>query len=707
MSSEARRGRPTRQGGFGRSSTLIFGGGALVVTALLVVAVVGGLSAKHPAGQASSSGNGKSAKVAKGAKPAKTAASVTTTTTHAEAIDELLSKVSMSPANGSTKQPLSTVVTLRASGARLESVRVSVLPGGGKLKGALGAAGDEWHSTGRLFPGSTYMVHYVVVGTEAGPATSAATSTGVATFSAKGLATFTTAPPASIVTASVFPSPGIAVGVGQPIVFMFSQPVDTLAAQEAVESHLSIAMSKPVPGGWHWFSSVELHFRPTSYWPVGDQVEVNGNLNGWDAGGGAWGAGVVSTAFVIGNSHISVVNLTTHEMTVTDNGQLLYDWPISAGQPRWPTQDGTHIVLDRESVVHMISSTVGIPVKSPAGYNEFVYWDVHISDSGEYVHAAPWSVAEQGFENVSHGCVNLSPADAEVFFHFSRVGDIVEVTDGVRPPLQGDHGVMDWSFGAGVTWTPAKVTQLRTSVTTIPVTSLPPPPGAPTGGPVPTLPPPSTTTTATPTTTTTAPPPTTTTTAATLPAPSTTLVAPTTVQPAPTTTKSVVTTPAKPALVKTRPVTTTTRVAPTTARPAHTTTKPPRTTTTKPAPTTTKPPRTTTTKPAPTTTRPPRTTTTRPAPTTTRPAATTTTTCHNDDAAHHDDDTTHHDDDTAHHDDDTARHNDDAAHHYNDAASFNDHVDRADDLDGPPHDHEYLQYDLDYGCRRDHDNRVR
>ena len=179
MSSEARRGRPTRQGGFGRSSTLIFAGGALVVTALLVVAVVGGLSAKHPGGQASSAGNGKSAKAAKGAKAAKTTANVTTTTTHAEAIDQLLSKVSMSPANGSTKQPLSTVVTLRASGARLESVRVSVLPGGGKLKGALAPAGDEWHSTGKLFPGSTYTVHYVVVGTSAGPGTSAATSTGV------------------------------------------------------------------------------------------------------------------------------------------------------------------------------------------------------------------------------------------------------------------------------------------------------------------------------------------------------------------------------------------------------------------------------------------------------------------------------------------------------------------------------------------------
>jgi len=627
VSSKARRGRPTPQGGFGRSSTLIFAGGALVVTALLVIAIVGGLSAKNNGGRAASAGSTKGAKGAKGAKAAKTTESVTTTTSHAEAIDQLLSQVSMSPANGSTKQPLSAVVTLRANGARLESVRVSVLPGGGKLKGALGAAGHEWRSTAKLLPGDTYTVHYTVLSASAGAGTGTDPGTGAVTeaaFSAKGSGTFTTAPPASIVTASVFPSPGIAVGVGQPIVFMFSQPVDTLAAQKAVESHLSIAMSKPVPGGWHWFSSVELHFRPTSYWPVGDQVKVNGNLSGWDVGGGAWGEGVLSTAFVIGNSHISVVNLTTHEMTVTDNGRLLYSWPISAGSPVWPTQDGTHIVLDRESVVHMISSSVGIPVSSPAGYNEFVYWDVHISDSGEYVHAAPWSVSEQGIENVSHGCVNLSPARAEAFFRFSRVGDIVQIVDGVRPALQGDHGVMDWSFGSPtVSWTPAKVTQLTTSVTTIPVTSLPPPPGAPLGSPAPTVPPPSTTTTATPTTTTTAPAPTTTTTATTVPAPSTTLVAPTTTQPGPTTAKSVLTTAAKPALAKASPVPTTTRAPPTTARPAPTTTRLRLTTTTKPAPTTTRPPPTTATRPVPTTTKPVP-TTTKPVPTTTKPVPTTT-----------------------------------------------------------------------------------
>jgi lipoprotein-anchoring transpeptidase ErfK/SrfK len=121
--------------------------------------------------------------------------------------------------------------------------------------------------------------------------------------------------------------------------------------------------------------------------------------------------------------------------------------------------DGTHIVLDRESQVQMISSSVGIPVNSPGGYDETVFWDVHISDSGEYVHAAPWSVGAQGNTNVSHGCINVSPANAEQFFTFSRVGDVVNVVGGPRPPVAGDHGVMDWST-PWASFTPVAVSPL-------------------------------------------------------------------------------------------------------------------------------------------------------------------------------------------------------------------------------------------------------
>ena len=467
--------------------------GSLTVVALGVVAVVASVSnGTHP-------GPGHQAAVTQ-----PPPASTTSTTSRARAIATLLSDVTVSPPNGSRKQPLHTVVTVRAAGAQLTAVRVTRSPGSGVLAGALDQRAGEWRSTGALLPSSVYTVQYRV--------------DGASGLSAEGSSSFETAPPAEVVTASVFPPPGIQVGVGQPIVITFSHPIGSGAAEQAVLSRFTIAMSQPVPGGWHWFSPVELHFRPSSYWPVGEQVRLSADLDHWDIGGGAWGQGQVSTAFVVGDSHISTVDLATHQMVVTDNGQAIYSWPVSAGRAQYPSMDGTHIVLDRESVVRMDSASVGIPVHSPNGYDELVYWDVHIADSGEYVHAAPWDVSIQGFQNVSHGCINLSPARAETFFRFSRAGDIVNIVNGPRAPVMGDHGVIDWSFGPPlVEWTPARVVALTSPVTLLPTTTLPPPAGAPYFGP--TVPPASTTT---------SPPPTTPATTAATSTTTTTLTAPTT-----------------------------------------------------------------------------------------------------------------------------------------------------------------------------------
>jgi lipoprotein-anchoring transpeptidase ErfK/SrfK len=211
-----------------------------------------------------------------------------------------------------------------------------------------------------------------------------------------------------------------------------------------VLSHFTVTGSHPVDGRWHWFSAHELHFRPRAYWPAGEQVTVASDLDGWNAGDGRWGVGEQHVRFRIGAAHVSVANLATHRMVVQANGRIVANYAMSGGRPQYPTMNGTHIVMDRESVVHMVSSTNGIPVDSPDGYDELVYSDVHISDSGEYVHAAPWSLRDQGRENVSHGCINLSPTDAAAFFEFSRVGDLVLVDGSPRPPAVGDHGVMDW-----------------------------------------------------------------------------------------------------------------------------------------------------------------------------------------------------------------------------------------------------------------------
>ncbi|MGH9056365.1 MAG: Ig-like domain-containing protein, partial [Acidimicrobiales bacterium] len=359
----------------------------------------------------------------------------------AAAESRLAAAITISPAAGTSGVALDASVTVGTALGTLASVRV-VGPQGTPVPGTLAAGGQSWKSSGPLRPSTSYEV--------------TASVSGQGGLSAKSATHFTTLTPTARVEATIAPSDGLTVGVGQPIVVKFDHYVHTDAAQAAVLSHFTVTESDPVPGGWHWFSLDELHFRPESYWPTGEKITVTANLDGWDAGGGNWGSGTVTSQFTVGDSHISVANLQTHEMTVSDNGKAIATYPISAGRTQYPTMGGIHIVMDREHVVRMDSATVGIPVNSPNGYDELVYNDVHISDSGEYVHDAPWSVGAQGNTNVSHGCVNLSPTDSLAFFNFSRVGDIVEVVGSPRPPAYGDHGVMDWSTPWSE-WTPGTV----------------------------------------------------------------------------------------------------------------------------------------------------------------------------------------------------------------------------------------------------------
>ena len=132
-------------------------------------------------------------------------------------------------------------------------------------------------------------------------------------------------------------------------------------------------------------------------------------------------------------------------MTVTSNGAVVRTVPQSSGREKYPTMGGVHIALEKSQHVVMDSETVGIPRNSPDGYREDVYWNVAITNGGEYVHAAPWSTGAQGNRNVSHGCVNLSTSDATWFYGFSRVGDIIQVVGSPRSPT-GDAGTADWNM---------------------------------------------------------------------------------------------------------------------------------------------------------------------------------------------------------------------------------------------------------------------
>jgi lipoprotein-anchoring transpeptidase ErfK/SrfK len=227
-----------------------------------------------------------------------------------------------------------------------------------------------------------------------------------------------------------------------PIIVKFNQPV---ADRAAVQKALVVQMSAPVLGAWNWISAKEVRFRPQAYWPTGEHVTLSSNLGGVNAGNGVWGTTSRTVGFTVGDAHISTVDINAHTMTVTSNGQVVQTFKDSAGRDKYPSMGGVHIVQYKQPDVLMDSQSVGIPRNSPDGYYEHVAEDVNISDGGEYVHSAPWSVGAQGNSNVSHGCVNLAPSDATWFFNFSQRGDIVNIVNSPRPPDLGDGGTVDWN----------------------------------------------------------------------------------------------------------------------------------------------------------------------------------------------------------------------------------------------------------------------
>jgi lipoprotein-anchoring transpeptidase ErfK/SrfK len=347
----------------------------------------------------------------------------------------LLPAVTVNPANGTTNVMPSTVVTVSTADP-LDVVTLTDSTGA-TVNGLMDGTGRSWKSAGALKPGRQYQVSVDVHTTS--PARHL-----VSTFSTV---------PGKLVSASILPGNGQTVGVGMPVVVRFSAPVKNT---DEILKGISVWSSSGTEIRAKWFSPYELHFRPAAYWTPGDQVTADLDIDGLDAGNNVFGAGHQRVNFTVGPSHISTVDVNSHVMTVTENGKVLRTMNISAGRPKYPTMNGIHFVWGKAPTVIMDSATVGIPRNSPDGYYEKVNWNVQITTGGEYVHAAPWSVKQQGVNNVSHGCVNASPADAQWFYGLSRMGDIVQVTGSPRPPTAKD-GSADWNT-AFAQWSPQLAT---------------------------------------------------------------------------------------------------------------------------------------------------------------------------------------------------------------------------------------------------------
>lgn len=226
------------------------------------------------------------------------------------------------------------------------------------------------------------------------------------------------------------PVNGAMVGVAKPIIINFAVPI---ADQAMAERAIHISSVPPVPGKFYWMTPSQVRWRPLQFWPANTQVTIDA-------------AGTVST-FHTGDALVATADDATHQMTITRNGAVVQTFPMSMGMASGghQTANGTYYVLEKMPTVVMDSSTYGVPVNSPNGYKVTVSDAVRIDNSGNFVHSAPWSVGDQGHRDVSHGCINLSPANAKWFFDNFGSGDPIVVKNSVGTYTKND-GAQDWQM---------------------------------------------------------------------------------------------------------------------------------------------------------------------------------------------------------------------------------------------------------------------
>jgi lipoprotein-anchoring transpeptidase ErfK/SrfK len=331
-------------------------------------------------------------------------------------------------AKGATSVRVDHRVQVTAENATLTSVAVSSK--GGSITGNLTGDKQTWTAGALLEPGTSYTIVSSATGDDG------RSLTRTTHFRTQPLTLDQQTYP------SIAPLSGQTVGVGMPVIVKFDVPVTNHAA---IEKNLHVTSQPAQKGSWHWLGDNEVHWRPAHYWKAGSTVTVNADINGVPAGNGIYGQLDRSTTFHVGASHIYRVNIQTDQLRVFDNGQLTRTIPVTTGMPGFTTRSGTKVIIEKDRYHTMNSETIGIDPNGPNGYNiKNVEYAMRLTYSGEFLHAAPWSVASQGHENVSHGCTGMSTTNAGWLYDHSQIGDVVEYT-GSSVHMTLDNGYGDWN----------------------------------------------------------------------------------------------------------------------------------------------------------------------------------------------------------------------------------------------------------------------
>jgi lipoprotein-anchoring transpeptidase ErfK/SrfK len=298
---------------------------------------------------------------------------------------------------------------------------------GEAVKGKLSAAGT-WLPDKQLQYGTTYTATVTATGDDGKPSTVTSNFT-------------TMAKPGQQIRVTSFLGDGQVVGVGMPLIVKFSRSIPE-DYRDDVQRRMTVQATPTQEGIWRWISPTEVHYRPKTYWKANTKIFYKIQAGGLPMGGGWYGRADLTVDLKVGAAVVMTVDNKTKKMTVKKDGKVIKTIPISLGAKVTPSSSGTMVVIEK------LKKTVFNTMDDPNPANRYITpieYAQRLTWGGEFIHAAPWSVADQGRRNVSHGCVNMSTANATWLFNQTKIGDPIQVK-GTERKLQNGNGWTDWNM---------------------------------------------------------------------------------------------------------------------------------------------------------------------------------------------------------------------------------------------------------------------
>ncbi|GIJ25077.1 hypothetical protein Vqi01_02390 [Micromonospora qiuiae] len=368
-------------------------------------------------------------------------------------------ELTVTPAEGARDVPISGEIGTQVKHGRITAVQIT------DDKGATVAAepredGSGWVPSKTLQPKRTY--------------TAEVTATGDRGKTVTRKTTFTTQPKSSkpAITSTLYFEGNRTYGTAMPVTVAFDPPIPKEARVD-VQRRLFVKTDPPQPGTWSWVSDgSQVYYRAPDFWRPGTTISVRAALEGLPIGKENVGDADRRATSKIGRQVELEIDGATKQMAVLRDGKLLRKLPVSLGKPSTPTSSGKMVIMEKHELTTFDTRGSADPYVVDVEDAQRLTW------GGEFIHGAPWSEGDQGYTNVSHGCTNLSAANADWLMGVTQVGDLVTIK-GTEVTLDEGNGWTAWN----VSWDEfAKGSALPVPPGLGPTPTQAPDPGAVAGG---------------------------------------------------------------------------------------------------------------------------------------------------------------------------------------------------------------------------------